>query len=84
MQRNVPNASALLLAFAALLLLATPALLAVRADPINPNLSWSFNAPPENATNTATFGVGDTIPGTSPLSLTPTVLPARSSLVHLP
>jgi hypothetical protein len=65
-QRNVPNASALLLAFAALLLLASPALLAVHADPINPNLSWSPNPISIGATTTATFGVGDTIPGTSP------------------
>ena len=66
MQRNIPNASALLLTFAALLLLATPALLAVRADPINPNLSWAPNPINVGATTTATFGVGDTIPGTSP------------------
>ena len=66
MQRNIPNASALLLAFAALLLLASPALLAVHADPINPNLSWAPNPINVGATTTATFGVGDTIPGTSP------------------
>jgi hypothetical protein len=63
MQRNIPNASALLLAFAALLLLATPALLAVHADPINPNLSWAPNPIAIGATTTATFGVGDTVPG---------------------
>src|SRR3984885_10246795 len=65
MQRNIPNASALLLAFAALLLLASPALLAVHADPINPNLSWSPNPIAIGATTTATFGVGDTIPAQS-------------------
>jgi hypothetical protein len=71
MQRNIPNASALLLAFAALLLLASPALLAVHADPINPNLSWSPNPIAIGATTTATFGVGDTIPGTSPAQSDP-------------
>jgi hypothetical protein len=63
MQRNIPNASALLLAFAALLLLATPAILAVRADPIQPNLSWSPNPINIGGTTTATFGVADTVPG---------------------
>src|ERR1700722_688751 len=66
LQRNAPNASALLLAFAALLLLATPALLAVRADPINPNLSWAPNPTFQGQPTTASFGVGDTIPGSSP------------------
>ena len=61
-QRNVSNASALLLVFAALLLLATPALLAVRADPINPNLSWNLGLAVAGSTNTATFGVANQIP----------------------
>jgi len=38
----------------------------VHADPINPNLSWTPNPINVGATTTATFGVGDTIPGTSP------------------
>jgi len=46
-----------------LLLLATPALLAVRADPINPNLSWFHEVFPQTDTTTATFGVADTVPG---------------------
>ena len=68
LHRNAPNATALILAFGALLLLATPALLAVHADPINPNLSWSPDLinDPLHQTTTATFGVGDTIPGSSP------------------
>jgi hypothetical protein len=61
-QRNVPNASAPLLTLAALLLLATPALLAVRADPINPNLSWKYSLAVAGGTNTATFGVANQIP----------------------
>jgi hypothetical protein len=63
MQRNIPSAKALLLSFAALLLLASPALLAVSANPINPNLSWAPNPIAIGATTTATFGVGDTVPG---------------------
>jgi hypothetical protein len=71
MQRNIPNASALLLAFAALLLLAAPALLAVNAHPINPNLSWAPNPIAIGGTTGATFGVGDTIPGISPAQSDP-------------
>src|SRR5580658_8146475 len=63
---NVTNASALLLTFAALLLLATPALIAVRADPIQPNLNWNPGSVTAGGTTTATFGVADTLPGTSP------------------
>ena len=71
LQRNIPNAGALVLAFAALLLLTTPALLAVHADPINPNLSWAPNPVIFSGTTTAIFGVGDTIPGISPAQSDP-------------
>jgi hypothetical protein len=63
---NVTNASALLLTFAALLLLATPALIAVRADPIQANLNWNPGSITAGGFTTATFGVADMLPGGGP------------------
>src|SRR5580692_10217561 len=60
---NVTNASALLLSIAALVLLATPALISVRANPINANLNWSPGSFAAGGTTTATFGVADMLVG---------------------
>jgi len=67
LQRNVPNAGVLLLASAALLLLMTPSVLAVHADPTNSNPSRAHNVtPPTDATS----GHAEFTPGPAPYSVT--------------
>src|SRR5580692_3991947 len=63
---NVTNASALLLSIAALVLLATPALISVQAHPINANLNWNPGSFAAGGTTTATFGVADMLVGGGP------------------
>ena len=63
---NVTNASALILSIAALVLLATPALISVQAHPINANLNWNPGSFAAGGTTTATFGVADMLVGGGP------------------